>query len=85
MREMSLKHKNTKRTSLCVEMLPSRTYGTTTTRTHTSRAYPPWGPLAHPVHTGALGGAGGDVVMTVGVRLAVIGSVGIKGSKIKGL
>ena len=30
------------------------------------------------MRTGALGGAGGDVVVTVGVRLAVLGSVGIK-------
>ena len=32
---------------------------------------PSRGPLAHPVRTGALGGAGGDVIGTVGVRMAV--------------
>ena len=42
------------------KMLPSRAYGTTTTRNHTSRAYPPWGSLSHPVRTSALGGAGVD-------------------------
>ena len=58
-------------------MLPPRAYGTTT-RNHYISGPPPRGPLAHPVRTGALGGAGGDVVVTVGVRLAVLGSVGIK-------
>jgi hypothetical protein len=52
-------------------------YGTTT-RNHYISGPPSRGPLAHPVRTGALGGAGGDVVVTVGVRLAVLGSVGIK-------